>query len=374
MEAIIEQNQSEAVEEELWRTCVDIAGYEVSTLGNVRRVGRVRCVKPRIINERVYVYLAADPSEDDRRSYAVMALVAHAWLGECPANCIPGHLDGDTTNNRLDNIRYMTHAEARGRLGAFRAKSLPARSAVEIQHPVSVKMPSPEYREKINALAELLADNEPHTAAEIMTHLGLHVPAGQYLSQRIGVLLNIADAAGLLCYEDNGQIGLSADRRAEYAVIAEQRKADAHAPTPIRIRTQPRPKAQQQSEPDPDPELEVQSEAASDPSVPEPQLEPIPARSVLKSWGATSYKRHIVAGSSLLIKQVVWQERGHWCASVGFEGLEHALKSTHCREGDPRENTLPTTPEGAVIEANRLARELVEELRAAVLAAIGEAD
>ena len=110
------------MEKEIWK---DIPGYEglyqASTLGNIqsytRKVylsdGRVRTNKGRMLkliddtHGRYVVSLIKEKS----KQYKVHYLIALTFIGERPKNTLVCHLDGDSKNNRLDNLRYDTAKE-----------------------------------------------------------------------------------------------------------------------------------------------------------------------------------------------------------------------------------------------------------------------
>jgi hypothetical protein len=94
--------------------------YEISTLGNVKSVGRVVPFRwfSRTINERILSYrvdssghaqvgLCVDGVE---KMHLVHRLVLEAFTGECPDGMECCHNDGDPSNNRIDNLRWDTHA------------------------------------------------------------------------------------------------------------------------------------------------------------------------------------------------------------------------------------------------------------------------
>jgi hypothetical protein len=84
--------------------------YEVSSLGRVRRSESGRTLKPFVAGEGYfYVHLHALPR---RRKVAVHTVVAETFFGPKPsASHEVAHWDGNTANNRVNNIRWATHAE-----------------------------------------------------------------------------------------------------------------------------------------------------------------------------------------------------------------------------------------------------------------------
>lgn len=99
-----------------WRTIPNHNGYEVSSCGKVRSVDRwnnyewkglpyQRFSKGRMLSQTqnpqngyMYVHLGR------RRIMTVHRLVALAFIGESKEMVL--HLDGDKTNNTVDNLRY----------------------------------------------------------------------------------------------------------------------------------------------------------------------------------------------------------------------------------------------------------------------------
>lgn len=115
---------SEDHDTEIWR---DVPGYEglyqVSNLGRVKSVRRQRmngiaglCWMPERIlrpgkNSDGYLNVALNRN-DGGRSYAINRLVLLAFVGppKDKEECLHSP-DHDKTNNRLDNLRWGTHAE-----------------------------------------------------------------------------------------------------------------------------------------------------------------------------------------------------------------------------------------------------------------------
>ena len=109
----------EELQNEEWRDVVGYEGYySISNLGRVRRdktnasthSGRFLSLT---INGKGYVTvkLHADPLPAKRKR--VHKLVAEAFLGVCPTGMEVNHKNpnGDKTNNRLDNLEYVTHIQ-----------------------------------------------------------------------------------------------------------------------------------------------------------------------------------------------------------------------------------------------------------------------
>lgn len=89
--------------------------YEVSNLGRVRRAAPgLRTFTGRILkapcNSSGYPHLTLS-DKGVRRFYLVHQLVALTFFGPCPLGHEINHKDGVKTNNRIDNLEYVTVAE-----------------------------------------------------------------------------------------------------------------------------------------------------------------------------------------------------------------------------------------------------------------------
>jgi NUMOD4 motif/HNH endonuclease len=109
---------------ETWRPIPGYDGYEVSDLGRVRAVDRVRMlrnrwgdVKPRRYRGRIIaqatndygykcVRLGTHASKEE-----VHRLVLLAFVGPRPPRHETAHWDGDPANNVLSNLRWATKSE-----------------------------------------------------------------------------------------------------------------------------------------------------------------------------------------------------------------------------------------------------------------------
>jgi hypothetical protein len=91
---------------EEWRPVTLSPRYQVSSLGRVRgsRGGILR--GNRLTGGYLQVKVYLDGSES--RCQLIHCLVAAAFLGERPAGHEVNHKDGDTSNNRLNNLEYAT--------------------------------------------------------------------------------------------------------------------------------------------------------------------------------------------------------------------------------------------------------------------------
>ncbi|MBU1173702.1 MAG: HNH endonuclease [Proteobacteria bacterium] len=107
---------SEDIKGEEWRAAFGHDDwYDVSNMGRIRRtaggggatIGRV--LKQSVTNTGYYrVCLCINT----KRSYeAVHRIVLSSFLGACPDGKQVNHIDGDKSNNRLENLEYVTRSE-----------------------------------------------------------------------------------------------------------------------------------------------------------------------------------------------------------------------------------------------------------------------
>lgn len=102
---------------EVWKAVVGYEGvYEVSSLGRVKRVapggnavvGRIR--KPSDCHGYTFVALHRNGK---RRPYRIHRLVMAAFIGPLPEGKQANHKNGDKTDNRPENLEYVTPSENR---------------------------------------------------------------------------------------------------------------------------------------------------------------------------------------------------------------------------------------------------------------------
>jgi len=101
---------------ERWRLIPGFGGrYEISDQGRVRSNGqRILIATPTYSKETGRIrHVAVTLCDVDGRRVngRIHRLVLQAFVGECPPGLECRHLDGDPTNNRVDNLRWGTHAE-----------------------------------------------------------------------------------------------------------------------------------------------------------------------------------------------------------------------------------------------------------------------
>lgn len=86
-------------------------GYEVTTTGEViSHKGR----KPRTLKGAIgsHGYRVVNLRLDGRSTmFCIHRLVAYSYLEIDATRPLVNHKDGDKTNNRLDNLEFVTHAE-----------------------------------------------------------------------------------------------------------------------------------------------------------------------------------------------------------------------------------------------------------------------
>lgn len=134
--------------DEIWKEVPGYEGiYEVSSLGRVRtaegkttwstrfqkqRVWKQRVLKQKLgkrnggkMDARVGLY-----RDGESKTFLVSRLVCAAFLGVAGPDCTVNHKDGDTLNNSIDNLEYLSLAE--NIRHAFRTGLSPCCSSVEL--------------------------------------------------------------------------------------------------------------------------------------------------------------------------------------------------------------------------------------------------
>jgi hypothetical protein len=100
---------------ENWKTLPGFEDYEVSDIGDVRRVssGRgtraMRHLKP--CKDRGGRMVFNTRKDGKTKQWKVHRAVMLAFNGECPAGKEVAHIDGNQQNNRLENLIYATPVE-----------------------------------------------------------------------------------------------------------------------------------------------------------------------------------------------------------------------------------------------------------------------
>lgn len=103
--------------QEEWKTPPGFEAYEVSNMGRVRRATRSkttyigRMLKPARDNKG-YPHMQASMGPGNRRTVRVHRLVALAFIGAPPSpKHMVNHKNGDRTDNRADNLEWVTNSE-----------------------------------------------------------------------------------------------------------------------------------------------------------------------------------------------------------------------------------------------------------------------
>jgi hypothetical protein len=85
--------------------------YEVSNLAKVRRID-VKPFKMMSVSRDALGYGRVQLSLNGKtKRFIVHRLVLAAFIGPCPPNMEGAHLDGNPSNNRLDNLKWCTSTE-----------------------------------------------------------------------------------------------------------------------------------------------------------------------------------------------------------------------------------------------------------------------
>lgn len=98
---------------EIWKKIPNFSRYEASNLGrlrslNYKRTGKVKVLKPAQSPDGYMKTVLLD-DEGKYRSWTVHLFVMLAFVGEKPNGMEVNHKNGDKTDNRVENLEYVTH-------------------------------------------------------------------------------------------------------------------------------------------------------------------------------------------------------------------------------------------------------------------------
>ena len=97
-------------EKEIWRDMPSDFRYEISSLGRVKnkKTGKIR--KPSSTPAGYQVIVLTYKNKKSKGVYVHREVMA-AFKGECPGGLNVSHINGNNTDNRLENLCYETHLE-----------------------------------------------------------------------------------------------------------------------------------------------------------------------------------------------------------------------------------------------------------------------
>ena len=96
------------MDEELWREWPQDPRIKVSNKGNVISCKRGAPYPLKVVHDRCgYQRVGAGP----QRSYRVHRMVAETWIDNPNHYRDVNHINGDKTDNRVENLEWVTHSE-----------------------------------------------------------------------------------------------------------------------------------------------------------------------------------------------------------------------------------------------------------------------
>jgi len=108
------------LEDEIWKEIPRLPSYEVSNMGRVRRVDRGRRTSPGRIRKIRISECGYPQINVYRKNERIHRLVLETFVGPCPTGLCSNHKNGIKTDNRLENLEWITnienvrHAEKKG--------------------------------------------------------------------------------------------------------------------------------------------------------------------------------------------------------------------------------------------------------------------
>lgn len=151
------QDYGDSTVQREWRPIeVSRGKYEVSNLGEVRRAKTGRLLSPGVRHPKgrtggyFFVNLYTD---DGVRCVAVHQLVAQAFIPRvCGKTCVD-HIDGDSRNNIVTNLRWVTHKENSNN-PVTHARQVAALKSQEHRAKLSAIASDPEHKARMKAWRE----------------------------------------------------------------------------------------------------------------------------------------------------------------------------------------------------------------------------
>jgi hypothetical protein len=99
------------MDKENWKPISGFEGlYEISDQGNLKSLRRNRLMRPSVVNDVGHLQARLSKMGTVRYAY-VHRLVLEAFVGQCPPGMQCRHLNGDPSDNRLENLRWGTPSE-----------------------------------------------------------------------------------------------------------------------------------------------------------------------------------------------------------------------------------------------------------------------
>lgn len=99
------------MEYEIWKIIPDFVEYQVSNFGRIKslKCNREKILKP-VEGKKGYFQVSLCKNSKAYKKQ-IHQVVLQAFIGPCPKGLEVNHKNGIKSDNRLDNLEYMTHAE-----------------------------------------------------------------------------------------------------------------------------------------------------------------------------------------------------------------------------------------------------------------------